>query len=288
MGLLGALVGGTVGLMLGGPLGALVGGALGSAMSDPTPEQLGAPPRRQRLYGRCPRCGTVFALEEGAAPACPRCAADLRSGPGDPLEQGTVQTAFMLALISLAARVAKADGRVSPEEIRVFDDFLRRDLGMGADDRRVAARIFNDARDAAVPLEAYTAQIRSLFGARPDRLRDLIALLMRIAWADGRCEPSEETLLRSIATQLGLSARDFEEARALFNRTDIHAAYALLEVDAGATVEDIKRSYRRLAKEYHPDTLAAKGLSPEFAKYAGEKMQAINEAYARVKKERGF
>jgi len=287
MGLLGALVGGTVGLILGGPLGALVGGALGASVADPTPEQVGGA-RPRRLYGRCPRCATVFEIDESRPLACPRCAADLRAAPGDPLEQGTAQTAFMLALISLAARVAKADGRVSEEEIRVFDDFLRRDLGMNADERRVAARIFNNARDARTPTEAYTAQIRGLFGARPDRLRDLLTLLMRIAWADGRCEPVEERLLRDVAAQLGLGPRDFEEARAVFMRTDINAAYAILEVEPTAADEEIKRSYRRLAKEYHPDTLAAKGLSEDFRKFSEEKMQAVNEAYARVKKERGF
>ncbi len=287
MGLLGALVGGTLGLILGGPLGALVGGALGAQVADPSPEQIGGRPRR-RLYGRCPRCGAAFALEEGRPLACPSCAADLRARASDPLAQGTAQTAFMLALISLAARVAKADGRVSAEEIRVFDEFLSRDLAMGADDRRVAARIFNNARDANTPTEAFTAQIRALFASRPDRLRDLLTLLMRIAWADGRCEPVEERLLRDVAAQLGLSARDFEEARAVFARTDINAAYAVLEVEPGASDLEIKRSYRRLAKEYHPDTLGARGLSDDFRKYAQQKMQAVNAAYAQVKKERGF
>lgn len=287
MGILGTMIGGTIGFVLGGPLGALLGGAIGSRVEDPTPEQLGVPPRG-RLYGRCPRCGSPVAIEEGRPLACGRCGADLRARAGDPLEQGTAQTAFMLALISLAARVAKADGQVSAAEIRVFDEFLARDLGMTAEERRVAARVFNNARDAATPTAAYTSQIRALFGHRPDRLRDLLALLMQIAWADGRCDPAEETLLRQIAGQLGLSARDYEQARALFARHDLGAAYSLLEVDRGATDDEIKRSYRRLAKEYHPDSLASRGLSEDFAKFAGEKMSAINEAYAQVRRERGF
>jgi len=287
VGILGTMIGGTIGFVLGGPLGALLGGAIGSRVEDPTPQQLGVP-ARGRLYGRCPRCGAPVAIEEGRPLACGRCGADLRARAGDPLEQGTAQTAFMLALISLAARVAKADGHVSEPEIRVFDEFLARDLGMTAEERRTAAGVFNNARDAATPTSAYTAQIRTLFGHRPDRLRDLLALLMRIAWADGRCDPSEEALLREIAGQLGLSARDYEQARALFARYDVGAAYALLEVDRGATEDEIKRSYRRLAKEYHPDTLASRGLSEDFAKFAGQKMQAINDAYAQLRKERGF
>lgn len=287
MGVLGTMIGGTIGFVLGGPLGALLGGAIGSRVEDPTPQQLGAPPHG-RLYGRCPRCGAPLAIDEGRPLACYRCGADLQARVGDPLEQGTAQTAFMLALISLAARVAKADGHVSASEIRVFDEFLARNLGMTAEERRVAARVFNNARDAATPTAAYTAQIRALFGHRPDRLRDLLALLMQIAWADGSLDRSEETLLREIAGQLGLSARDYEQTRALFAHNEVGAAYSLLEVERGATEDEIKRSYRRLAKEYHPDTLAARGLSEDFAKFAGAKMQAINDAYAQVRRERGF
>jgi DnaJ like chaperone protein len=204
------------------------------------------------------------------------------------MDQGTAQSAFMVALISLAAKVAKADGNVTRQEIAAFDAFLRGELGMSADERRMAARIFNQARDSTVPASEFARQIRSLLGGQPDRLRDLVALLLKVAWADGRLASVEESLIRSIADDLGLSGRDFEEAKALFSRGNLPAAYALLGLDADASDQQVKKSYRRLAREYHPDTLAAKGLPEDFTRYANEKLQAINEAYDLIKRTRGF
>jgi DnaJ like chaperone protein len=109
-----------------------------------------------------------------------------------------------------------------------------------------------------------------------------------MAWADGMLDPAEESLIRSIASDLGLTKRDYEGAKALFSRGNLAAAYSLLGVKPSATVDQIKTSYRRLAREYHPDTLAAKGLPEDFTKFATEKLQAINDAYSQIRKARGF
>lgn len=295
------------------PFGA---GRAGRAGGGPGAGPRGAEPWawQERLFGRCPRCSAFLEFTPGQPLICPRCSARLRAdigagpfaggdrsaggfphggaqtgaGTAEDLDRGTAQSAFMVALIGLAARVAKADGRVSEQEIEAFDRFLRDEAGMPASERQLAARIFNRARDDTTPTSAYTAQIRALLGHRPDRLRDLVALLLRVGLADGRLEAGEERLIRQINAELGLSARDFENALALFKRDDIGAAYAVLEVDRGATNEEIKKSYRRLAKEYHPDVLQSRGLPEDFLKFANEKLQAINAAYARVKQERGF
>jgi DnaJ like chaperone protein len=194
----------------------------------------------------------------------------------------------MVALISLAAKVAKADGRVSRQEVRSFDLFLKTNLGMSAADRRIAARIFNEARDSRVPASAFARQIRSLLGHQPDRLRDLVCLLLKVAHADGKLSREEDRLIRSIAVDLGLGSRDMEECLALFRRGDLDAAYALLGVEPSASDAEIKRAYRRLAKEYHPDVAAQKGLSDEFQDFAREKMRAVNEAYDQVKEARAI
>jgi DnaJ like chaperone protein len=194
----------------------------------------------------------------------------------------------MVALISLAAKVAKADGQVHPEEIAAFDQFLTQDLGMPPRERKVAAQIFNQARDSRLPAAEFARQLRSIMPNQPHRMRDLVTLLLKIAWADGQLHPKEEALIRAIASDLGLGQRDYEEARALFSRGSPTAAYALLGLTPSASEEEIKKKYRRLAREYHPDTLAAKGLAEDFTKFANEKLQAINQAYATIKKERGF
>jgi DnaJ like chaperone protein len=195
----------------------------------------------------------------------------------------------MIAMISLAAKVAKADGSVTQAEVKSFDKFLKDQLGMAAEERRVAARIFNEARDSNIPAEDFARQIRQLMGHQPARLRDLISLLMSIAMADGRFHKAEERLIKSIAREMGLTDRDYEEAASMFNpQVSLNASYSVLGVTMGATDDEIKKAYRKLAKEYHPDVVANKGMGEDFQKFAAEKMRAVNAAYDSVKEARGF
>lgn len=267
MGWLGTLIGGGIGFMLGGPLGAIIGGAIGSNVGDAGSPQDGSGPYRN-ASGR-PRPG-FGAATYGADPR-------------------QAQHAFLVAVISLAAKVAKADGRVTEAEIRSFDRFLKDNLGMDAEDRRAAAKIFNEAKNSSIPAEQFAAQIRDLLGHQPDRMRDLVSLLISIAMADGQLDAAEEQLIRSISRTLGLTGRDYEEARAMFNPTvNLDAAYATLGVYPTAENHEVKTAYRRLAKEYHPDVVANKGMGEDFQKFAAEKMRAVNDAYDRVREARGM
>ncbi len=263
MGLLGTLIGGSLGFMLGGPLGAIIGGAIGSNIGI----GMGGPQAHpgSRVNGQ---------------------AYHRRTTGFNPLE---AQQTFMIALISLAAKVAKADGSVSEAEVRSFDRFLKDQLGMAGEERRVAARIFNEARDSEIPAGEFARQIRQLMGHQPDRLRDLISLLMSIAMADGHFHEAEERLIRSIAREMGLTERDYDEAAAMFNpRASVSTSYTVLGVTQGASNDDIKKAYRQLAREYHPDVVANKGMGEDFQKFAAEKMRAVNSAYDAVKEARGF
>ena len=166
--------------MLGGPLGAIIGGALGSNVGDTNGGRRVHPGAR------------VNGQRRGYSPL-------------------QAQQTFMIAMISLAAKVAKADGTVTPAEVRSFDDFLWNQLGMGSQERRMAARIFNEARDSQVPAEEFARQIRDLLSHDRGRLRDLVSLLMSIAMADGRYHATEERIIRNIAREMGLSI-NFEHA----------------------------------------------------------------------------
>ena len=257
MGLLGTLLGGGLGFVLGGPLGAIIGGALGSNVN----------------------------ISGGAAQPHPGARTYGRVGY-NPLH---AQQTFMIAMISLAAKVAKADGNVSAAEIRSFDNFLRDQLNMSAEERRVAARIFNEARDSDIPAEEFARQIRQLLLGQPARMRDLISVLMSIALAEGRLDPAEERLIRLIAATMGLSARDYDEAVGMFKtRSSSADSYAVLGLTPDAAPEEIKKTYRKLAKEYHPDVVANKGMGEDFRKIAAEKMRAVNAAYDDIRAERGF
>jgi len=260
MGLLGTLLGGSLGFFLFGPLGAIIGGAIGSNLKGGA-----AGPR--------PGAG----VHPGA-----------RTG-GSRFNPMEAQQAFLVAMISLAAKVAEADGHVTPEEIRSFDNFLRHNLNMPADERRVAARIFNEARDSDIPARDFARQLRDMFGARRQRLRDLVTLLLMIALADGHLHPAEENLIREINREMGLSDRDYADAlNTLRPAASLDWAYSALGVLPDADEARIKTAYRTLAKEYHPDVLANKGMSEDFKKFAAEKMRTINNAYDAVRKERKF
>lgn len=262
MGLMGTLIGGSIGFFFGGPLGAVLGGAIGSNV---------------RTQGRVSHPGQRQPNEWAGQGSRPR-------------NHQEAQQAFMVALISLAAKVAKADGSVSSAEVRSFDEFLKMNMHMSVEDRKVAARIFNEARDSTVPAEEFARQIRGLLGNQPDRMRDLVSLLMKIALADGQMHPDEDLLIRSIARELGLSARDFESAGAMFQSpvVNLDAAYATLGIDSTVENHEVKQAFRRLAKEYHPDVLARNGMGEDFHQFAEEKMASINEAYDQIKDARGM
>ncbi|MFO7607889.1 MAG: TerB family tellurite resistance protein [Candidatus Krumholzibacteriia bacterium] len=278
MGMLGTIIGGVLGWGFGGPLGAIIGGAIGSNIGEGLG---GGPARLHPGMGAGPRPGFG-----GDARGYGGRYTGGRPYAWDPLQ---AQQAFLVAVISLAAKVAKADGRVTPAEVRRFDAFLATNLGMPADERRLAARIFNEARDSGVPAEDFARQIRDILGHQPARLRDIVSLLTSVAMADGGLHHAEQRLIRTIARELGLSSRDYDEAMAMFNPTaSLDAAYATLGIAPSATDIEVKKAYRKLAKEYHPDVLASKGMSDDFRNFAEDKMKAINEAYAAVEKARGM
>lgn len=260
MGLLGALFGGTVGFMLGGPLGAMIGGAIGAQT------------------GGSVRVDGWERLEQARA----------RAGAQD------AQSAFLVAVISLAAKVCKADGHVSEPEVRAFDAFLRTNLAMPAEDRRHAAQIFNQARDSAVPASAFARQIGAILAGQPDRLRDIVTILLQIAHADGALHRAEEDLIRSIARDMGLTDRDYEQCRAFFgggasrSAAAVDTDYEVLGVAPDAADDEVKKAYRRIAREYHPDVLQSKGLPEDFMNFAKEKLQKVNESYDRIKRQRGM
>jgi DnaJ like chaperone protein len=199
--------------------------------------------------------------------------------------------AFAVALTSLAAKVAKADGQVTGDEVRAFDSFLQNSLRMSVADRRFASTVFNTARDSTAPASEFAQQLRVVFRGHDDRLRDILTMLLMVAFADGKLHPAEEALLRSICVDMGLSEADYQSCKATFmasaGLSDIDP-YEVLGVPSSASDEEVRGAHRRLTREYHPDVLESKGLAEDFKEFADSKMSAINDAWSLVREERGL
>ena len=259
MGFWGKTIGAGLGFMVGGPIGAILGGVLGHSFDVESD---------QRRYG-----------SHGYG-----------QGPDDWPElerEFDRQYLFYVSLASLAAKMAKVDGQVTHDEIRAFDHFLRYDLGLIIEERKQVAKIFNEAKNSPEEAAAIAQQFRALIGFQHDVLQMMIQLLFRIALADGTLHKQEEQFIQQMSAIFGFSPQAYQQIKALYIKpTD--GAYAILGVERTASNDEIKKAYRQLSREYHPDRLQAKGVPEDFLKVAQEKMAAINQAYSDIRKERNF
>ena len=191
--------------------------------------------------------------------------------------------AFTIAMIGLAAKMAKADGVVTEEEVEAFDRIFR----VPPEEQATVRRFFDLARQDTAGYEAYALQIARMYAAQPAVFEDILDGLFEIAAADGVLHPDEERFLERVAEIFGLSPGEFRRIRASHFLPDAADPYVVLGVSFDASNEEIKRSYYRLVRENHPDSLMARGVPAEFIKIANDKLAAINGAYEKIQKERG-
>jgi DnaJ like chaperone protein len=189
---------------------------------------------------------------------------------------------FTIAIIALSAKMAKADGTVTEDEIEAFGRIFRVPPSEEANVRR----IFDLARQDTAGFEIYAGQIARIFRGRPAVLEDVLDGLFEIAKADGVVHPAELEFLERVADIFGFAPDEFRRIRASHLGPDLADPYIVLGVDHGASEEEIKRTYRLLVRENHPDSLMARGVPEEFLRLANEKLAAINTAYARIMQER--
>lgn len=189
---------------------------------------------------------------------------------------------FTIAIIALSAKMAKADGTVTPDEIEAFGRMFRVPPSEEANVRR----IFNFARQDTAGYEIYAGQIARIFRDRPSVLEDVLDGLFEIAMADGILHPAELAFLERVADIFGFAPDTFRRIRASHLGPDRADPYVVLGVEYGASEEEIKHTYRLLVRENHPDSLMARGVPEEFIRLANEKLAAINTAYAKIMKER--
>lgn len=185
---------------------------------------------------------------------------------------------FTIAVIALGAKMAKADGLVTRDEVTAF----RQVFHIPASETQNAARVFDLARKDVAGFDLYAARIRDMFGAGHQALVDLLEGLFYIAVADGRYHPNENVFLEEVARIFGVQSRDFVNMRARFVPDENPDPYCVLEVDPTADAETVRQAWRALVREYHPDRMIARGVPEEAMKLAEKRLIQANWAYEEI------
>jgi DnaJ like chaperone protein len=202
-------------------------------------------------------------------------------GPEDANEL-TKQTAFAIAVIVLSAKMAKADGTVTHDEIEAFKEVFH----IPPDEMKNVGRLFNQARKDAHGFEPYARQVERMFRNNPAVMEELLGGLFHIARADGVAHPNEVRFLEQVSDIFGFDQTTFERIRAAHLGAEKADPYAVLGIARGASDDDVRTAWRKLIREHHPDTLIAQGMPQDFVDVATQEMAAINAAYDGIRAER--
>ena len=191
------------------------------------------------------------------------------------------QVAFFTALFACFAKIAKADGKVTREEVDMVDLFIKDRFNFPQDQRGFAIEIFNHAKDDQNSFRDYAHQLASILSSNPSALIMFYELLFELSMADGYLDPAEEQLLFEAISIFNIDPNLFEINKKKFggNITD---AYAVLGVHEGMSFKEIKTAYQRKRKEFHPDTLLSKGLPEELLDKAKDKFIEIQSAFEEI------
>ena len=186
--------------------------------------------------------------------------------------------AFTIAVIALGAKMAKADGRVTRDEVSAF----REVFFIAHEDEAKAARVFNLARTDVAGFEEYAQRISRMFAGDRKVLVDLMEGLFHIALADGRFHPDEDGFLERVAGIFALSSQEFRAMRARFVPDALPDPYAVLGVVPDSSIEVIRDRWRKLVRECHPDAMIARGVPEEAVRLAERRLVDINGAWEQI------
>lgn len=191
--------------------------------------------------------------------------------------------AFAIAVIALAAKMAKADGLVTRNEVRAFREVFY----IASKDEAGAARVFDLARTDVAGFEDYAKRIHTMFAGSPETLNDLLEGLFHIAMADGFYHPNENAFLERVAQIFSVPDNNFRALRARFVPDDSTDPYTVLGVSAALELEEIRVEWRKLVLENHPDAMMARGVPKEAVSLAEKRMIDINYAWEEIQNSRG-
>ena len=244
MSIWGKIIGGTTGFALGGPLGAIIGMMIGGSFD-----------RSARKFSS-----------------------------SNQISQQQKQNVFALCIIVLSAKIAKADGQVTKEEIYTFKE----KFNIQAEEMSEVSKIFNEAKKSSFGFKNIADQVGNLFSDNKVLLEQLLNNLFYIAEADGVTSINEVEVLRSISQSFHFNETDFQ--RIFHSRLNNKESdpYKILGVTREDSDNNIRKKWIELSKEHHPDYLIAKGMPKEFIKEANKELSSINLAYDKIKELRGF
>ena len=261
----GKLAGGGLGFALGGPLGAMIGAILGHQLDKSSTDS-----RKQFGF--------------------------------DPGSQERTQAAFFTATFSIMGHIAKADGRVSPEEIKHAEQVMLQ-MHLSKDQRKAAIALFNQGKVDEFALDDVLQQFRKECRRKITLIQMFIEIQLQAIYADGEKHLEEDKILKHICSKLGYPYALIAQLESLIlaqqgkyqyssaegprpSSYGLKEAYKILGVNPKDSDSELKKAYRRLMNQHHPDKLISKGLPEEMIEIATDKTQEIQKAYDLISKYR--
>jgi DnaJ like chaperone protein len=301
----GKLVGGALGMLVGGPAGAALGALAGHVVDEKADSDEAA--RSDSGAGRGAARSSAGSEAESAGDGD-----DWQAGPGE--HAAVIAERFFRTTFEVMGHVAKADGRVSNEEIRAARNVMSE---FGLSDGQVAAAIehFTRGKQPDYDLSASVMALRRASRGRPDLLLTFLEIQMRAALAGTDLRGPVRPLLTRIAAMLGVGGMEFAHLEAVLRlrngwtgdarrgprgagsgsghavgpqRMRIDEAYQILEVDAASSNDEVTKAYRRQLSRHHPDKLKANGLPESMLEHAKQRTQQIIEAWDLIRAKRGL
>ena len=244
MSIWGKIIGGTAGFALGGPIGAMLGVMIGGSFD-----------RSSKKFNKSKKIPDQYK-----------------------------QNIFALSVIILSAKIAKADGEVTEDEIYAFKEKFK----IAENEMSDVGKIFNEAKKSKDGFEKIASQIGMLFSDNKILLEELLNNLFFIAESDGETSLSEIKTLKSISNHFGLSENDFQRIfHSRLNNKDSDP-FKVLGVKRSYDDSVVRKRWIQLCKEHHPDNLIAQGMPKEFIDQSNQELSSINIAYDKIKDKRGI
>ncbi len=250
----GKLTFGSLGMILGGPLGAIAGTALGHHFVD----------KKENETTQSPYDNERMTLNQ----------------------KEQTQAAYFVSMFSILGKLAKIDGIVTSEEISVVDNFINK-LPISSEEKQFARQVFNEAKDSGFSIEDFASQLYKFLNGRPSVLLSFFDILFQVAAADGTFHSNEKEALNRIKDIFRITDMQYDNIRARYFK-DLNKYFNCLNCTPESSDQEIKSNYKKLVKDFHPDSVISKGLPEEFIDFATDRFREIHEAYSKIRQERHF